>query len=84
MKKPITFETFKPIRGYEIGNLEQLNPSCFNGMVRVTKYKVTIETVDEPDEVIHGRIRKLWAECDNHHNRDHLLAIARQYGIELK
>ena len=63
-----TFETFQEIDGYAKTQLIQSDPSCFNGMVRVRKYKVTVELVEEPIEVIQARIQKMWDECKNHHH----------------
>lgn len=76
-------ETFRDIGVWDIRNLTQKEPSCFNGMVRVTKVRVTIEEVKEDDEVIRDRLRKLWAECDNHHHRRPLIAMAKKYGLDL-
>ena len=70
------FETFRPI-------LKQKDPSCFNGMVRVRKYKVTVELIDEPLDVIHERIRVLKVMNPNHHNNRALQAEANKYGLEL-
>lgn len=58
-------------------------PTCFNGDVRVEKYRVTIEKVEEPVEVIHERLRKLWRESDNHHHYEPIRSVARKWGLEL-
>ena len=79
-----SFETFREIDGHAKHQLIQDSPSCFNGMVRVRKYKVTVELIDEPIEVIHARIQKMWDECDNHHNREPLKVEAKKYDLELK
>jgi len=71
------------IDGYTKRNLRNDAPTCFNGMVRIRKYKVTIELVDEPIEVIRTRIQKMWDECDNHHHWEPLKAEAKKYGLEL-
>ena len=83
--KKIEFETFKEVmQAYYIESLTQKEPSCFNGMIRVKKYKVTIEEVDEPIEVIHERIQKLWDSNTNMHNRDVLTEAAHKYNYEIK
>lgn len=79
-----SFETFKEIRSFEIYNLTQKKPSCFNSMVRVRRYKVTVELVDEPKEVIQARIQKLYDETTNMHYREPLKVEAKKYGFELK
>lgn len=83
MGLPLVFETFRDIGTFEVNNLKQEDPSCFNGMVRVRKYRVTVERLDEPDEVVIARLRKLWAECNNHHHRAPLLAAAKALGLDL-
>lgn len=79
----IEFETFRDIGHFEITSMTQKEPSCFNGMVRATKYRITIEEVEEPVEVIHARIQKMWDECKNSHHRQPLKAMAKKYGLEL-
>lgn len=82
--KTIQFETFANVNAMGMGYLTQDNPSCFNGMVRVVKYKVTIEEVPETDETIRDRIQELWDKCDNIHHRAPLRKVAAKYGLELK
>lgn len=80
---PITFETFRNLAGYDERQMQRPDPSCFNGIVSVVKYRVTIERVEEPVEVIHARLRTLWRATDNHHHVDPLRQAAAQYGLEL-
>lgn len=77
-------ETFKELRGYWLNDLIKENPSCFNGMVDVEKYRVTIEKIEEPKEVYQERLQKLWDECDNHHHWNPLKATAKRLGVEIK
>jgi hypothetical protein len=79
----LVFETFRNIGAWEQGNLTQNEPSCFNGFVRVKKYRVTIEEVEEPKEVIEERLRKLCRESRNHHDTTLLQATAQRMGITL-
>ena len=79
------FDTFRDLSapdGYR--ELEQDDSSCFNGMVRVRKYRVTIELIEEPVEIIKERIQKLWDENDNHYNDTSLIKEGAKYGLELK
>lgn len=78
------FETFRVLCGYDVSNLKQDKPSCFNGEVRVRKYRVIFEPVDEPIEVLQQRVQKLWDECDNFHNCEPLRDIAIELEYELK
>ncbi len=80
----ISFETFMPMGAYEEGSLRKNDPSCFNGMVRIKKYKITCELIEEPKEVYAERLQKLWDESDNHHNHFPLQSRAQKLGIELK
>ena len=59
-------------------------PSSFNGMINVQKYKLTIELVEEPKEIIIERIKKLYEEETNWHNKDALnLYCIRNFGIKI-
>ena len=78
-----SFETFKEFGSYEVGNMTVENPTCFNGMVRVKKYKVTIEEIAEPIEVIHKRLKQMWCNIDNHHHIEPLRREAKKYGLSL-
>ena len=78
-----TLETFRSIGAYEMSRLRDDEPSCFNGWVRVKKYKITIELIEEPKEVYAERLNKLWIECDNHHHYEPLISTAKGMGIEL-
>jgi len=62
-----TIETFREITGYWLNELKKEDPSCFNSIVEVEKYRVTIEKIEEPKEVYQKRLQKLWDECTNHH-----------------
>ena len=81
MKKQ--FETFRDIRDYELNNLTQKEFSCFNGFVRIKKYRITIEEIEEPKEVYEQRLQKLWDECDNWHHWEPLQSEAKKIGYEL-
>jgi len=80
----ISFETFRKIGSYEQSNLQSKDASCFNGVVNIRKYKVTIEPIEEPKEILAERLQKLWDECDNWHHWTPLKTIAMQIGYELK
>jgi hypothetical protein len=78
------FETFRELGTFGRQQLTQDEPSCFNGVVRVEKYRVTVEKVEEPPEVIEERLQKLWAENTNHHNYGPLEAMANRLGVKLR
>lgn len=80
---PKVFETFRHIGSWELGNLQQDKPSSFNGGIDVVRYRVTVEEIPEPKEVIAERLLKLWRECDNHHHWYPLTCSAKKHGIEL-
>lgn len=46
-------------------------PSCFNGIVSVDRYQIRIEKIDEPDDVIEARLKKLWRESEPNHHHVH-------------
>lgn len=93
MKKPkkdvvprvnLVFETFRDIGIYERANLEWVNPVCINQDVRVRKYRVTVEPVEEPIEALHARLQTLWDESKNSHDIAPLRRVAEELGYELK
>ena len=77
-----TFETFREFN--DLGNLSQSEPSCFNGIVRVRRYEVTVREIPEKIEVIQARIQKLWDENKNHHRDKPLRAEGKKYGMDLQ
>lgn len=78
---PKVIETFgKPYLG-TIGT--DRGPSCFNSVVSIRRYRITVEEIPEPDEVLRDRLRKLWRECDNHHHWSPLQAAANELNITL-
>lgn len=83
-EKITSIETFRDIGNWEMRNLTDNNPSCFNGIVRVEKFKITIEKIEEPKEVYQERLQKLWEESDNHHHHLPITNKAKHLGIELK
>lgn len=78
----ISFETFRKVGSYERSNLELKEPSCFNGFVSIKKYKITIEEVEEPKEVLAARLQEMWDKSDNHHNWQPLVNAAKSIGYE--
>jgi hypothetical protein len=78
MKKE--FITFQEPHDIRIEN----EPSSFNGFVRVEKYKVTIEKLDEPKQVICERLEKLWIEEKNYHHWTPLENKAKELGYTFK
>jgi hypothetical protein len=78
-------ETFRNPIGYDLDNLCYSNrePSCFNSVVSVRKYRVAAELIEEPIEVIQERIKKLFLESDNRHHYEPLMREAKKYGLEL-
>lgn len=80
----ISFETFRKIDTYEINGLTQKEPSCFNGDVRIHKYKVIVEPINESKEILAERLQKLWDECDNTHHWTPLKNAANRIGYELR
>ena len=79
---PEVYESFSKPHSYSLHI--QNDPYCFNSMVGVRKYKITIEIVDEPIEVIHERLEHLWVTSDNHHDWQPLKTQAKKYNYEFK
>lgn len=57
--------------------------SCWNGIVRVERFRITVEKLDEPLEVIHERLRRLWRSTTNYHHHTPVRAEAKRFGLEL-
>lgn len=79
----ISFETFRKIGLYDINNIKKEKPSCFNSIVEFKKYKVTIEEVEESNDVLAERLQKLWDDCDNYHHWQSLKNAAESIGYKL-
>lgn len=81
---PKVIETF----GNPTWTLDQLvthhkEPSCWNSIVSLHRYRVTAEVIEEPIEVLRARMLKLWRECNNHHHWGPLESAAIKLGFEL-
>lgn len=77
--KPEITETFNKPFNFHI----QREPSAFNGDVRFRKYRITVEVIEEPQEVLESRLQKLWDECDNFHHWQPLKNAAKSIGYTL-
>lgn len=77
-------ETFRDVRGYTLDRMVDTEPFCFNGMVGVKRYRVTVEEIPETKEVLEARFRKLWEDSRNHHDFQPLQAAAKALGVELE
>jgi hypothetical protein len=80
---PVSFETFKAPSFYALHAMKQDEPSCFNSVVNVRRYRITIERIEEPDEIIRERVQKLWDHGDNHHHWNALRAAGKHVGLDL-
>jgi hypothetical protein len=81
---PLEFETFRLIDKYQQRALTRDQPDVFNGVVEVKRYRVTVEEIQEPDEVICARLQRLWDENKNCHNFRDLARIAEEYDYQFK
>lgn len=67
-------------RGYWLSSQRKDSPSCFNGYVSVYKWKISIEKVEEPIEVIQERLETLYRQSDNHHDYQPLQNFVKSIG----
>lgn len=59
-------------------------PRVFNGELSLRKFRITVEVINEPIDVLRDRLRKLWRESEpNIHARPVMHQAARELGIEL-
>lgn len=82
-KKPVSKIEIIEIFNKPVFIHKQLEPSSFNGDVRFRKYRITVEEIEEPNEVLAGRLQKLWDECDNYHHWTPLKEAAASIGYTL-
>jgi hypothetical protein len=80
---PSVIETFYDPRGYSLNQFVRDEPNCFNGWVNFRRFRVTVEEIEEPKEVLAERLLKMWRDCDNSHHWEPLKAAAAQIGIGL-
>lgn len=78
----IHFETFRKPDAWAVGHLQSSEPSCFNGDLRIRKYRVHIELVEESKETYTERLQKLWEEDGNWHHHDAFKRAAKELGFE--
>jgi hypothetical protein len=79
-----TIETYRDITGYTLNTLKIGEPSCFNGMVNINRYRITVEKIVESKEILRERLQILWDYGDNHHNWGPLKAVAASLNYKLK
>ena len=84
MGERVEFETYHPLGSWERSRLESKQPSCLNGYVQVIRYRIVCEPIEEPAEVVHARLQKLWDESTNHHDHTPLTAWAKKLGYTLQ
>lgn len=77
-------ETFRNPDGYWLNQIKQDEVSSFNGIIDIEKYRVTVEKIEEPIEILQQRIQYLWDVCDNHHYVKPIRDIAKKLNYELK
>ncbi len=71
-KKLFEFETFREIGFSQTTNLLQNKPSSFNYNVRIKKYKIIVEEIIEPHEMLCYRLERLWVTENNWHQYEPL------------
>ena len=79
----MTFETFRKFDDYILERLISSEPTCFGGVVNVTRFRVVVEEIPEPKEAIQARLQKLWDESDNMHHMKPLQREAERLGVEI-
>jgi hypothetical protein len=84
LDKKVEMEIFTTRVSNMLRNFDYLiKPDCFNGIVSIHKYRITVELIEEPIEVLKERLEKLYSESDNWHDREPLEAMAKKLGITI-
>lgn len=78
------FGTAKTIAGSRHMTVED-HPRVFNGEIALRRFRITVEVVNEPIDVLRDRLRALWRESEpNIHTRQIFRKAANELGIDLK
>jgi hypothetical protein len=79
---PRVVETYQD-PSWTLGRLVASEPTAFNGDVRIRRYRVTIERIEEPVEVLRDRLRALWRTSErNSHHWAPMRRVARELGMD--
>lgn len=76
-------ELFGLPNDYVLGCLGKTEPTIFNGEVSVKRYRVTVEEIVEPKEVLKERLQMLLKQGGHLGNAQAIRAEAKRLGIEL-
>ena len=78
---PKVIETYQHMDAWRLDQLVAGAPSCLNGEVRVSRYRITVEPIVEPTEVLAARVVHLWrTQRYNQHQTLVLRAAGKLYG----
>ncbi|MFK4706155.1 hypothetical protein ABIC83_002994 [Roseateles asaccharophilus] len=80
---PIVHEIFGLPGDWQLRNLGSTSPRVLNGEVSVKRFRVTVEEIIEPPEVLAGRIRELQKGALHVDSRAALMQYAKQNNLEL-
>lgn len=70
--------------GYVIGSVYLNKEPGFANELRLHRIRVTVEVIEESDEVLAQRLREIWETTPyNHHHTDSMRSVARRLGIDL-
>lgn len=83
MAKKKTFETFGEVNSGAIESLTRKAPNVWNGQVNIKRYKITIEEIEEPKELLRERLIALLNQKTHISHPSSIRAEARKLGIEL-
>lgn len=84
MKDPLVIETYgKPTEGM-LQMLTDKGPHVHNGDVRVERYKITIERIDEPVETYRQRLLELLKQRLHIDARKAIRTTAARLGVSLE
>ena len=80
----VEYEVFgKPYYFNSPANIGSKVPMCLNGNVYYEKWRVIMEKIEEPVEILAARLLDLWETSNNIHDWSELKAEAKKLGIEL-
>ncbi|MEJ6002512.1 hypothetical protein [Paucibacter soli] len=68
---------------FQLANLASQKPRVLNGAVSVKRYRITVEEIEEPKEVLAGRLRALLQSKLHMDSQAAIRRYAEQFDIPL-
>jgi len=65
-------------------SIQNKEPSSYNRLVRIKKYKIIVEKISEPVNIYKERLKDLYSKEDNYHNKEALNEYSQKlFGVNI-